>query len=295
MADKNDTTDQQEPTQDPVQETGTETVGRWSNEPVPDPADAVSSGTSRGGQIKALSTNPLIVGGTLAVLALVSVFGLSMRWGRLVVDQGEDNQMQISMSGFGGFKAQMESVGLAESAFDSLYFSISIALVVVALVGAGLVAITPLRRIGGVVAAISGLGFLGYAIYGLVTSLGITPEEQVGTPQDLGPEGEAMIQQIIDATTSSVGPGQYSVLVSGVLIAALGVYFAIRGEGPWFPARTKKAGTDGEAGADGGAAAFQPDAAPENAGVPGNGPDVAQDAAQDQQDAVVGESRESDR
>ncbi len=227
-------------------------VGRWSNQPVPDPRSAAPVQTgpgyappSRGEVLRAYGTQPILVAVAVALLTLLAVFGLALRWGQLQMPYPGDINMEISTSGFGVLSFQMDVAGVSDSALDATFLTVAIIILFFVLAGAALMALTSLKRVGSVVTTVGGVGLIAYAIYGLVTGLGVTGESDATKAEGLGADGEELLRQLMDAAESSVGPGQYVVLVIGVLIVALGGFFAISSDAAWLP--DKDQGSDPDA------------------------------------------------
>ncbi|OLT56134.1 hypothetical protein BJF89_11930 [Corynebacterium sp. CNJ-954] len=195
----------------------------------------------------ALVTHPLIAAVATGLLALVAVVGLSLPWARTVVSAGqagsEDADMILTMSGFGMVKSTFEAVGLQESWIEATFLSIAVVLLFLVLASAVLVAFTPLRRIAAVIVAGSGAGLTAYSIYGLVTGLGLDDKLFTDDTSGLSEQESAIIKSLLDSLTASTGPGEYVVLVAGVLLLALGGYVAVRSGFPWLPSSGDGAGS----------------------------------------------------
>lgn len=189
--------------------------------------------------VHALVTHPLIGALCTAVLALVAVVGLALPWARTVISAGpagpDDADMVFTVTGFGLVKSTFEAIGLQESWIEAAFLSTAVVLLFLASASAVLVAFTALRRIAALVVAGSGAGMAAYAVYGLVTGLGLEESLFTGDTSGLGEQEAALVQSLLDAQTTSTGPGEYVVLVAGVLLLALGGYIAARADYPWLP------------------------------------------------------------
>lgn len=237
-----------------------ENTGRWSHEPVPEvgapvvPGKQTEADTQRKQStpqvLNALATHPLIVAVATGLGVLVAVVGLSLEWARTVVGagagEGQESAMSFSVSGFGLIQGRFDAAGLQESWMDAMFLSISASLIFLVLASALLIAFTPLRRVGSVVVAASGVGFIAYSIYGMVTGLGVEDELFSGDTAAMTEEDQAIIQSLIDSLNTSTGPGTYVTLVAGVLLVAVGAYFALRSGFDWFP-RPQQPAVAGEA------------------------------------------------
>ncbi|MDN6386957.1 MAG: hypothetical protein L0J86_04675 [Corynebacterium sp.] len=198
------------------------------------------------GQAHALATHHLVVAAATGVLALLAVVGLALPWGRTVITAAtagatgstgaEDSDMVFTISGFGTVTGAFHSIGLQETWVDATLLSLVCGLLLLVLAAAVLIGFTALRRIASVVVAVCGAGFIGYAVYGLVTALGVD-DELFST--DGGPSGQdaEILRALLDSVRTTTGPGEYVVLVAGILLLALGAYFALRSSYPWSAAR----------------------------------------------------------
>lgn len=197
--------------------------------------------------LHALATHPVIAAVATGLLALVAVVGLSLPWARTVVSAGqagsEDADMILTMSGFGMVKSTFEAIGLQESWIEAPFLSIAVVLLFLVLASAVLVAFTPLRRIAAVIVAGSGAGLTAYSIYGLVTGLGLDDKLFTDDTSGLSEQEAAIMKSLLDSLTASTGPGEYVLLVAGVLLLALGGYFAVRSGFPWLPSSGDRAGS----------------------------------------------------
>lgn len=195
------------------------------------------------GQAHALATHHLVVAAATGVLALLAVVGLALPWGRTVITAAtagstgaEDSDMVFTISGFGTVTGAFHAIGLQETWVDATLLSLACGLLLLVLAAAVLIGFTALRRIASVVVAACGAGFIGYAVYGLVTALGVD-DELFST--DGGPSGQdaEILRSLLDSVHTTTGPGEYVVLVAGILLLALGAYFALRSSYPWSAAR----------------------------------------------------------
>ncbi|MCJ7857970.1 hypothetical protein [Corynebacterium kalidii] len=190
--------------------------------------------------VHALVTHPLIAALITVVLSLVSVVGLALPWARMAVSAAPggsgDADMFFTLSGFGTMVSTFEAVGLQESRIEPAFLSTGVVLLFLALASAVLIAFTALRRIAALVVAGSGAGLAAYAVYGLVTGMGLEKRMFSGDASGMGEQEAALVQRLLDALTTSTGPGEYVVLVAGVLLLLLGGYLAVRAGYPWLPA-----------------------------------------------------------
>ncbi|MGJ0182341.1 hypothetical protein [Corynebacterium glyciniphilum] len=209
------------------------------------PATGGAGGMTKLQYLHALVTHPLIAAVVTALLALVAVVGLSLPWARTVVSAGqagaEDADMILTMSGFGMVKSTFEAVGLQETWIEATFLSVAVVLLFLVLASAVLVAFTPLRRVAAVIVAGTGAGFTAYAIYGLVTGLGLDEKLFTDDTSGLGDQEAAILQSLLDSLTTSTGPGEYVVLVAGILLLMLGGYVAVRSGYPWLPSSGDRA------------------------------------------------------
>jgi hypothetical protein len=189
--------------------------------------------------VHALVTHPLIAALLTVVLSLVAVVGLALPWARTVVSAGPagaaDADMFFTLSGFGTVVSTFEAVGLQESWIEPAFLSTGVVLLFLALTSAVLIAFTALRRIAALVVAGSGAGLAAYAVYGLVTGMGLENRVFSSDASGMGEQEAALVQSLLDSLTTSSGPGEYVVLVAGVLLLVLGGYVAARAGYRWLP------------------------------------------------------------
>ncbi|MGP9724044.1 Trp biosynthesis-associated membrane protein [Corynebacterium sp. AOP40-9SA-29] len=194
------------------------------------------------GQLHALATHHLVVAAATVVLALLAVVGLALPWGRTIVSAAatgaagspaaEDSDMVFTVSGFGMITGAFRAIGLQEIRVDATLLSLACGLLLLVLAAAVLIGFTALRRVASIVVAACGAGFVGYAVYGLVTALGVEDEF---LPADDGAGGQSteLLRSLLGSVHTTTGPGEYVVLVAGLLLLVLGAYFALRSAYPW--------------------------------------------------------------
>lgn len=263
--------------------------GRWTGETVPDdvvvhPAEATGGGDTAGAgaaggtggaggrQWYAVATHPLIVAATTGLLLLAAAVGLAMRWGGAELSLGQvgdaEAVMRTDVSGFGVIRGTFTAANSGETWVDAWLLSVATGLILLVLVSAAFVAFTPVRRIGALLTVLGGAGFIGYAVYGLVTTLGV--EQPIVGDGEVPPGGDEMFAQILEMVQTSQGPGAYVVLVAGVLLVVVGGFFMLRTAEPWLPVNAgaddvAAPGENAGSGFDGGAG-DSGDALPDSAG-----------------------------
>ncbi|MEJ6549397.1 hypothetical protein PQI66_07565 [Corynebacterium sp. USCH3] len=195
--------------------------------------------------VHAVVTHPLIAAVITVLLSLATLVGLALPWARAVVGAGSadtgDADMMFRISGFGVVTRAFGAPAFRENWVEPTVLSIAVVLLFLALVSAVLIAFTALRRIAAVVVAATGAGFAAYAVYGLMSGMGLVDRVFDHDAEGVGEQGAALIRSVLDSIATSTGPGVFVVLVTGMLLFVFGGYVAARSGYPWLPTAARDA------------------------------------------------------
>lgn len=170
--------------------------------------------------------NPLVVSGAAAVLLVVSLVGFVLNWVKVVLDFSvESYSMQVEgrMNGFGILKLTENMTDTSDSDTDAQFLAFAILSLVIIVVGAACVFL--LRKTPAVGA---GLLVVAGALQVIAAILGLLRDETgavIGDDSGLSDYQRRMFDDLVDSLDVTKGPGQYIVLLTGVLLIALGVLY----------------------------------------------------------------------
>lgn len=175
--------------------------------------------------------NPYIVSGTGVVLLAVSLIGFFLNWVKVVVSMSEGDfgiRVEGRMNGFGMLKLSESVTGSSETDIEAQYLILAILFILLLVVGIVVVLLRIIPVLGGILVALAGVVELLSAVLGL---LGDERDAVYGDTAGISEAERKMIDEMLDQVDVTRGPGQYIVIVAGILLVALGALYALRGGG----------------------------------------------------------------
>lgn len=193
--------------------------------PGPYPA---APGTTVTPGVPGVLTGPFSVAGTAAVLVVLSLAGLFLRWTRVVLDMpaggGFSLRIEATMNGFGVLRLAENLTGSDSRDIQVEYLVLAVVALLVLCAGVALIVLRRVPVLGaGLLIAGGALETVG-ALIGLV---GDGKDAVTGARSGMSDYEAQLLGEITRNLDVSKGPGQYVVVLAGLLLAALGVWYLV--------------------------------------------------------------------
>lgn len=171
--------------------------------------------------------NPLIVASAAAVLFLFSLLGLLLRWVKVSLDMSQGGyglRVESAMNGFGVMKLTENLTGSSEHDTQAEYLVLAVVALLALVAGTVVIAV---RRAPVVGAALVIAGGVLETVGALLSFIGNEKDSVTGAQDGMSEYEKQLLAELVDHIDVSRGPGQYLVILAGLLLIAVGVGYLV--------------------------------------------------------------------